>query len=386
MDKSLPRSSRWLSIVLLSSTCFATMQNVYSGDTATNEQKTEQRKFDVSDGRSVGQPRVGDVFMSYGNKRTRPLDYTSDIYAGLLGDRSFAEIEAAASTALLQQTLMSDGQPLLAAIYGGLSSCLTIGCGMAPHASMFSYKKERLDEWRTQYPDSVVAEVALAAWHVEYALSVSAMTPPQISGEEERSVFNAALANAERAVNECSEKCQQNPGWLASQLALGLMQHWPRERFLASYQSAVSIHPEYLPLHFTAAAYFSPGWYGSNDALHEFIVNAAHRAGDKGDVLYARLYWAQQNRWMFMEGFVDWPRMKRGMQGIQADHSEPWITNHFARFACMAGDPETVAALSDVIGNTPVPEVWDGRVEYYEGCSGWASAWLAESKLHKTKS
>ena len=385
MSRSLRVASRWLLLILFSSTCLTAMQKTYAEDSATIDQKPEKRRIDVSDGRNV-ELRVGDSTISYGNKRTRPMDYTSDIYASLLGDGSFSEIEAAASTALLQQTLMSDGQPLLAAIYGGLSSCLTIGCGMAPHATMFSFKKERLEEWRARHPDSVVAEVALASWHVEYAMSVSMMTPPQILGEEERSVFNTALAQAERAVNECSERCRQNPAWHAAQLALGLMQHWPRERFLDSYQRAVSNYPDYLPLHLMAAAYFSPRWYGSNEALHEFIMNASRRAGNKGDVLYARLYWAEQNRWMFMEGFVEWPRMKLGLQGIHDVHSEPWITNHFARFACMAGDPETVATLAEEIGTTPVPEVWDGRVEYYEGCSGWASAWMAESRLRKEKS
>src|SRR5207249_1926923 len=98
---------------------------------------------------------------------------------------------------------------------------------------------------------------------------------------------------------------------------VALAQGWPADGFANLYEKAVTAYPKYLPIHFTAANYYSSSYYGSDEAFRAFVDGAVARTrAQLGTTLYARLNWLMANDEMFENGSADWGRMKAGFEEI----------------------------------------------------------------------
>lgn len=304
----------------------------------------------------------------------RPLERAAGEYEELLFQRSYRNLESASLEAHSASSVIGDGQPRLAAIYMGTAGCV---CGDSRTEGRWNLRGERLREWLKSYPNSVTPKVALAWLPLKLGWTVRGTGYANTVSPEAWKQFNKYLAEARDALNGLDADAKNDPGWFEAMLEVANAQGWPRDRFEALYQQAQRRHPDYLPIYFVAAGYYSPRWNGSVEDLQRFIDRATEATRPKlGETLYARLVWSESRS--FGDTPIDWQRTKAGFERMVKDYPDPWNINNYAQFACKNRDWAAVSTLSERIGSRPVMRAWHNDARYYEGCVKTAKARAAE--------
>jgi len=302
----------------------------------------------------------------------RPMHRASDEYFAMLLKRDFARLERVADDARRKDTRISDGQPVLAALYEATAGC---ACGNRIPDDLWQLRRARLAEWSKQMPQSVTARVASASFPVYYAWFARGNNYASSVSRDAWRLFNERMEEGRIALEKLDSAAKDDQGWYASMLWIALAQQWPPARFDALYEQAAKRHPSYLPIHFAAGNYYAPQWYGSNKSYSAFIGRAVDMVGPKlGAELYTRMNWSYGRNDMFEDGTVDWKRMNGGFQHIIRDYPDPWNLNNYARFACMAQDWATMKTLATRIGDAPVAMAWFDDKDIYFSCRKMAEA------------
>lgn len=302
----------------------------------------------------------------------RPMQRAADEYFSALLKRDFAQLERIADDARRKDTRISDGQPVLAALYEATAGC---ACGNRFTDELWQLRRTRLTEWKKQIPESQTARVASAAFPVYYAWFARGNNYASSVSAEAWQLFKDRMESGRISLEKLDSAAREDEGWYTAMLWIALAQHWPSDQFDALYERAAKRHPGYLPIHFAASNYYAPEWYGSEKSYSAFIGSAVQRAGPKlGAELYARMNWAHGRDDMFKDGMADWNRMNDGFQQIIRDYPDAWNLNNYARFACMARDWATMNALAAKIGDTPVSMAWYDDKQLYFQCRKFAHA------------
>jgi hypothetical protein len=108
--------------------------------------------------------------------------------------------------------------------------------------------------------------------------------------------------------------------------------------------------------------YLRPQWNGDLHQIERFAEAAVARTRSiEGESMYARIYWyASQAEFandLFFKSFARWDRVNAGFKDILARYPDDWNLNHYAKFACLAGDAKTTAKLLARI-HDPLPQAW----------------------------
>src|SRR5207302_9658284 len=120
----------------------------------------------------------------------RPMQRATDEYFALLLKRDFAGLERIADEARRMDSRISDGQPVLAALYEGTAGC---ACGNRLTDELWQLRRSRLDEWRKAFPESLAARVASAAFPVYYAWFARGNNYAGSVGDEAWRLFNGRM-------------------------------------------------------------------------------------------------------------------------------------------------------------------------------------------------
>jgi len=318
----------------------------------------------------------------HANSIERPFEKTAWEYYQMLLSRQFDDLERVADESRKSNAAIGDGQPRLAALYGGLAGCLSSGCSNRLSEEQWQERHRLLLEWRKTRPQSVTAEIAMASFFIEHAWAIRGQGYANTVKSETWPAFRESIAAARKKLEEAGPAAKNDPGWFAAMLEAGVAQGWPTEQFERVYKEGKLKHPLYLPLYFNASSYFAPRWYGSVSELRAFIdESVAATRSQLGETLYARLNWSLWTRDMFRNGQADWGRMKAGFDRMVTDYPDPWNINNFAKFACMAGDSRTVLALAKKIGARPIEAAWGGSTQYYNQCIAFAQKSLPDGPI-----
>lgn len=301
----------------------------------------------------------------------RPMQRATDDHLALLMSRAYDKLDQAADEARTRQVALSDGQPLLTAIYAGVIGC---GCADQLNEELWQVRKQRIDEWAKRKPGSVTARVAVAGFPIGYAWMARGGGYASTVSPEGWKLFAERTEQGRRALEALDAKTKQDPGWYELMLNVAVSQGWPRDRFDALFSEAVGKHPYHSTFYFKRMSYYSPRWYGSPEDEKRVVEEAVERTRPRwGETMYARLNWRDIDASMFEPGRTDWPRMKAGFQQMTKEYGDAWNINSFAKFACVAKDYETFSGLAAKIGDSPIPEAWEPSVHIYKGCKNIAA-------------
>ena len=310
----------------------------------------------------------------------RPLSAAASTYWSMLKARQFDKLDQIADDARKSNKTISDGQPLLGALYDGVAGCV---CRSNLTAADWNQRRELLQAWRLKSPKSTTAEVALGTFHLTFAWAARGNGYASTVEAERWDQFRAGVNKAYETLQQASPAARQDPGWYYAMLHIGLAQHWEQARFETIYREGTGKYPLYLPLHFAAANYYSPQWYGSVEQMQAYIRQAVEATRPLlGDTLYARINWSSQNSDMFNSGGVDWKQMKAGFERLVADYPDEWNLNNYGHLACQARDADTVVAVAARI-KQPIARVWREAPDYYEWCVNGAKDSIAARKAAK---
>lgn len=300
-----------------------------------------------------------------------PVQRAIDNHFALLMSRAYDKLDRAAEEARANHLMVSDGQPLLSAIYAGTAGC---GGGDQVNDELMLVCKERLDEWLKLKPHSITARLSRAAFPVSHAMMARGNGYAHTVSPEGWKLFRQRIEQGRKALESLDPMTRQDPGWYAMMLAVGLAQGWARGRYDAIFFEAVERYPYYTPFYFNRMSFYSAHWYGSDEEAKRVADDAVARTRSRwGESLYARLHWAMMDHDMFSSGRTDWRRMKAGFEKIVKDHPDPWNVNSFGKFACMAEDSRTLFALLQKVGEKPIIQAWDSNIDYYRHCRAVAA-------------
>ncbi|MCU7875156.1 MAG: hypothetical protein KZQ91_20665 [Candidatus Thiodiazotropha sp. (ex Lucinoma borealis)] len=303
----------------------------------------------------------------------RAFEKYAHIYHEKLMSGNFDELEIDAKNARESKSMISDGQPLLAAIYGGVSGCEFQSCNFPKTLSEWIEKEKKLESWLEEKPDSVTAQVAYASFFIElgwfhhgggYSNSVS---------KESWGLFHTNIEKSRGLLLALPEKAKKDAGWLYSMSSIALHQGWPEIEFNKIFSEAISIHPTYIPTYFIKSAYMEPKWYGSHDKFNQYVEEVvALTKPFLGNQMYARLHWSSSGSKLFRSGRTDWEKMKLGFEELVAKHPDKWNLNNYAKFSCLAGDVNKLKKLVHLIDGKPLKSAWFNSLEFYNRCEAFS--------------
>jgi hypothetical protein len=299
----------------------------------------------------------------------RPFNEARDQYYSMLVNGEFQRLDTEAQTAREKSLVLDDGQPRLAALYAGISGCLTSGCQNTLAKEDWEKRLARLKEWVKTNPDSITASVALATYYLEYGWVVRGQGYRDSVHEEAWPVFNENANKSKTELMALGARVKNDPGWYTSLLRVARSQGWPLREFDDVYNEAVKRFPGYLPLYFEKAQYLAPRWHGSKEEFKKYVEDVTKETDPiLGKTLYARLNWLIYTNDMFSTGQANWSEMKSGFERIVKDYPHPWNINNYAKFACLARDAKTFAALNEKIDGHPILAAFGGDQEWFDWC------------------
>ena len=302
----------------------------------------------------------------------RPLQRATDDHLALLMSRAYDSLDQAADEARAKELALSDGQPLLAAIYAGAIGC---ACGNQLTDELWQVRKQRLEEWAKRNPQSTTARLALAAFPVKYAWMARGGGYSQTVSPEGWKLFSQRMEEGRKSLLAVNGKARQDAGWYEMMLDVGLAQGWPHEKYDALFSEAVEKYPYYTPFYFSRMNFYDERWYGSAEESKRVMDEAVARTRERwGEILYARLNWLMADDMMFATGRTDWPRMKSGFEQLVKEYPDPWNVHNFAKFACYASDLTTLRTLLPKISDGPIVPAWDNSPERYQRCTAIAAS------------
>lgn len=303
----------------------------------------------------------------------RPINRSALEARNVLLARDFEALERRAAVLRQKPRVLSDGQPELSGFYAGVAMCVQMRCGdQTLPPQIWEDHALLLDAWIAAYPKSVTAHLAKATFEKESAWYARGTGYANSVSPAARKQFDERMRKARTMFEAMPPEAKSDPAWYAGMLSIALGQSWRPQEFEELYNEGTARFPAYLPLYFTKASYVSPRWGGSIEAFRAYVDQAVKAtAATMGDAMYARLNWSSWTSTMFTNGQADWSRMRNGFVRLTRDYPDPWNINHFAKFACLAGDGATLRELLPMVGQSPIISAWGSR-EYYEQCSAKA--------------
>jgi hypothetical protein len=248
------------------------------------------------------------------------------------------ELEASSRRYVRERTRTPSGTWALGAFYLGIMELPT--SELSPDRAQAMAKR-----WIERYPKSASARVAYA----------------------EILRRTAGDAEAERYLKQHKSIAAGDPHAYELLMAFSSGAGRPQREVDILFEEAVAREPLYYQNYFAVAKdRMMRAGYGGPDpktiaALAEDAV-ARTRSSD-GESMYARIYWLLYSRPENGPAFAAsskevWPRMKRGFEALVARYPDAWNLNHYARFACLAGDDPTAAALIEEISGRRSVDAW----------------------------
>lgn len=303
----------------------------------------------------------------------RPMKQIGIMVAEKLAARDFAFLEQTVTKLRTSKKLLSDGQPELSAFYYGIANCIQKRCSkdnIPPEA--WERRRLLLNEWQQAYPNSSAVMIARAYLMKAFALHARGEGYINTVSAEQYKLFTERTGAARSIFEEIRSSSADDPAWYSGLLDIAWLQQWPQEKFDALYNEGVRRFPYYLPLYFTKAWYLTPRWGGTQAAFAKHVDEIARNtSATMGETMYSRLHWLTWGPEMFKSGQTDWRRMRQGFTKMTNDFPDQWNINNFAKFACVAGDPETLQTQLTRI-TTPIADAW-GNLQYYENCVDYAT-------------
>ncbi|KQV85088.1 hypothetical protein ASD15_08175 [Massilia sp. Root351] len=224
----------------------------------------------------------------------------------------------------------------------------------------------QLQEWRTQYPDSLAQALAETMYWSAYAWKARGGGYAHRVPQEAWQLFHERMAMASARLEESKALSNSCPLWHSLRIANLMETGAPRAVIEAAYKQAVAAFPFDLQIHAQMARVYSPRWGGSAREFDAFARRAAAiTRSAEGQGMYARLYWGEDCNCDSAPPFAsdgtgpEWKVMKAGFEDLLKRYpNSTWNANKFASFACRANDKETYLKLRTALQGAVYEALW----------------------------
>ncbi len=296
----------------------------------------------------------------------------------------FAELDQMADTYRTTKARFTDGQWKLMTFY------TSFDLGTRTPEWVFPTYIALAQKWRSLRPQSVTAQCVLAGLWDDYAWRARGDGYANKVKDETWPLVYERLDTAWGILTEPSKPgapdCPRRHYLL---LVVAKAKGIELKEVKSIFRDAISQTPDYYHHYVAMADYLLPQWHGKEGDWQRFITKVAEQnPGGEGATIYTRTAWSLflGNEWKDFKGSgVSWDSMKAGFQEI--DHNYPgssWILNWYARFACRAGDIETMKTLLQRIDTHNYDSNTWGE-DKIEDCRSWAKLGKSKDEIEKEK-
>lgn len=281
--------------------------------------------------------------------------------------RDFAALEKRYADALAS----SERTPSGVFVAGLISRAAVSGPGGDPAFNALDTRWQAMEaataEWAKQFPHSTLAVLSQSEAYLQHGWAYRGEGYAYTVSPEASRKLKEYAGRAHEVLLARETAGRKDPNWYVQMLEVARVQGWSRDRTLALFRDASKAFPINYDIYFAAALQLTPRWGGSQEAVAGIAAYAVEQSRKvEGETLYARIYWAV---WHSMDAEwsgpdVDWKRVRAGFEDVIKRYPDRWNLNHYARFACDAGDVETSRRLLLRIRGDLEHVAWQGRAHY----------------------
>jgi hypothetical protein len=277
----------------------------------------------------------------------------------LFENGNYAELDRMADQFRKNKSRFPDGVWKLYIFYTGFE--------MSPYVPepYFPGAIDMASSWRKTNPKSVTAQCVLASLWADYAWKARGGGYASEIKDQSKPLMRERLEKAWKIINEpLASGVADCPKRHDLRLVLAKARGVENKQFEVMYKEALKQAPDYYQLYSTIADYLLPKWHGHVGEWQQFITKVADQNPKReGATIYTRTVWSMflGNDLQKFEGSgISWPRMKEGFEEIDRNYpNSSWILNNTAKFACRAGDKETLRSkMKRIDRNNYYPEAW----------------------------
>jgi hypothetical protein len=295
------------------------------------------------------------------------------------------------------QQKTSSGSWRLEFYYDGLRQAVMLRYGFPDKEIQF---RKLFDEWEAQRPPAATPYIVKA--YILKSMIVSKQRTLQSWGPIERQNGKAVHpeireleADLARRQNELMQFtiapntiAETDPGWYDVKLSTLGNSCAPFAQIWKVLEEGSQKFPDYYQLYrSTLNAGLQCQEIEPGTLMQRLVTLATDRTKNiKGSGTYARLYWGASfyaGNGVLQGSGIDWVRMKSSIDDILSQYSEPWNINHFAKFACLAGEAKTAQDLLPRAQEQVVASVWSRDIEI-DDCVSWAMSSATAAPHHVT--
>jgi len=267
----------------------------------------------------------------------------------------FKSLEAMAKDLAQNKERFPDGSWKLSAVYYGIDQ------REDSSDDGFAYDAQLHKKWAKEFPNSPVQLTAYAQLLATYAWKARGSGYAHTVTPEMREMMLQRLAAARKSLQAALTTKKEDIHWYKVAGRVGLGQGWSKKDFDAIVEVAMEKEPEYDIILHDRAYSLLPRWYGAKGEMEKFASNAADKAGERGDEVYASIvadiYDFYDN--IFQESSIDWKRVRRGLEKSMAKYPNAiTLKNHAAYLATLARDREFAKKCFEDLGDSYVKWVW----------------------------
>lgn len=303
------------------------------------------------------------------------LEERNEIYSyviELLGEGDFTELYYLANDFILDESRTNSGTWKISHFYNGVQYFTFLaGSGQLD----LKQKEDFFEQWIKKKPGSPQSYIAKARFHFDRATISFGDRGWAGMSQVQKSQFDRQLKKAQELLNAAKNFTAMNdPHWYVVQADVKRLMLVAEQEFMNVIHEGLSKHPTYLPIHSAAVAYLTPNWKGSKKRIEDFASSVDKTAALHSELgLYARIYWlaAQYDFGYNLRSASDinWSKMRKAMLNVIAAYPSPWNIQHFALFACHAGDLNTTNQLLAMVNDNIDTMIWT-EPEVIHRCRG----------------
>lgn len=188
--------------------------------------------------------------------------------------------------------------------------------------------------------------------------------------------FRSSVELAWQYLIDHKEIASKDPYWYDLMVLISRDSGKDDEYIESVFEEGAQRHPYFYQLYFSYVNHLLPKWGGNMTLVEEFANRAVELTQEQeSNGMYARVYWfvSQEGTgpMLFVESRARWQQMSEGIDDVLEKYPDQWNINHFAFFACMAGDREKTRGLIEMMNDEIIQQAW-GSVASFELCRNWA--------------
>lgn len=287
-------------------------------------------------------------------------DYIGILSGSLFTARDFRALEELAGTYRESLDRTPAGMLKLRKFYGGIEDAAPSNDPEHPNWAM---AMDTVAQWISKYPGSPTPYVAKAHLLITHGWAYRGTGNASTVDPDDRLRLKQLAGEAKELLLSHKNVVSRDPESYSSIATADIALGTAEGEFRSSLDEGIEAFPNYDEYYFRGREYYSPKWYGSEQAVESFAVEAMERTRDeRGYEMYARLYWAAGRRpsggYYFQGPIANWEMMRDGIGDLVERYPDQWNVNHLAFFACVNRDHQLAEDLVQLVVEPIIESAW----------------------------